>query len=85
MKMIVLHIAQTCTVPLLQGQRIEELHKMVYLDNRRYLPKGHKLRIDKSGFYTKEVEEQNQPLKKVYQDLRPYHTAYDNGTEPVKA
>lgn len=49
------------------GTYIKELHKMVYLQNRRYLPECEKqLRCDKTSFPDKAQEVRAAPPKRDY-------------------
>ena len=49
---------------------------MVYLENRRYLPKDSRLRLDSTHFPDKKKENRSAPEKKSYADLKCYHTEY---------
>jgi len=53
-----------------------ELHKMVYLQNRRYLLDTDKLRKDKTHFPDKE-ESHQAPVMRSYEGLKEAHQAYE--------
>ena len=55
-----------------------ELHKMVYLQNRRYLETSSEMRQDSVNFPDKENETRQAPNTRDYTKLKPYHKAHDN-------
>ena len=59
------------------GTYSTDLHKMVYLQNRRYLPADSELRQDKKNFPSKHPEMRDPPSKRVYESLKDVHLAYD--------
>jgi len=58
------------------GTYSTELHKMVYLQNRRYLLDTDKLRKDKTHFPSKE-ELCQAPVMRNYESLKETHQAYE--------
>ena len=54
--------------------------KMVYLQNRRYLPPTSSLRC-KHGFPSQENEHESPPAKRKFVDLTEYHNAVDMATD----
>ena len=69
--MLTLH-TYTCT-----GTYFTELHKMVYLDNRRYLPMSSSLRQESESFPSKSEEVRPTPSRRAYTTLKNVHAAYD--------
>ena len=59
------------------GTYCNELHKMVYLENRRYLPKESSLRAQSKGFPSEDKELRSPPAKRRYTDIRQYHQVVD--------
>ena len=59
------------------GTYSPELHKTVYLQNRRYLPDYHELRGDAKCFSTKAIEPRPIPKKQNCDILNHSHQAYD--------
>ena len=60
-----------------EGTYSHELHKIVYLQNRRYLESDNSLRYDKRNFPTKAVEFRCAPSHRNYETLKSMHKAYD--------
>ena len=50
---------------------------MVYLENRRYLPKESTLRAQSGGFPSEDKKLRSPPAKKRYTDIRQYHQVVD--------
>jgi hypothetical protein len=74
-----------CSVRLLLlnvslGTYSSDLKKMVYLQNRRYLPPTSSLRKRKRGFPSQEAELESPPAKRKFVDLTEYHNAVDMAT-----
>ena len=59
------------------GTYCSELHKMVYLQNRKFLPEECALRQDEINFPTEAPETCQAPAKKVYETVKDAHKAYD--------
>ena len=64
---ILLHVGTYCS----------ELHKMVYLQNRRFLPMDSVLRKDTKQFPSKTSEVRDAPPMRVYETVKDCHKAYD--------
>ena len=60
------------------GTYCSELHKMVYLNNRRYLPSTSPL-IQEKGFYYR-VKMQPPPSKRNYSMIKGFHNAVDKAS-----
>ena len=60
------------------GNYNKQMHKMIYLENRRFLPATSSLRQDKKNFPTKAVERRPPPMTKVYKQMKGFHSSYDN-------
>ena len=58
------------------GTYCSELHKMVYLQNRRFLHEDSELRLDKNNFPLKAVEVRRAPEKRKYEAMNDIHKAY---------
>ena len=58
------------------GTRSATLDKMLYLQNRRYLPADSALRKDNNNFPEKRTESRNPPLKRDLEKVKAYHLAY---------
>ena len=69
--MCILHVLGTYTSDL----------KMVYLQNRRYLPPTSSLIKRKHGFPSQETEPESPPAKRKFVDLTEYHNAVDMATD----
>ena len=54
------------------------LSKMVYLDNRKFLPEDSPLRKDARNFPSKSKELLSAPQSRKYAELRDNHVAHDN-------
>ena len=54
-----------------------DLHKMIYFENRRYLPPDSSLRKQKRGFPTQNWELQPPPAKKSFDVVKQCHYAFD--------
>ena len=65
--------------PSLQEHTVAELHKMIYLNNRRYLPSTSPLRQEK-GFPLQRVEMQPPPSKRNYSMMKSFHNAVDKAS-----
>ena len=63
---------------LSSGERSEQLQKVVYLQNRRFLPETSGLRRDQHNFPHKREEHNPPPSKKNSSEMRDYHKAVDN-------
>lgn len=63
------------------GTYCSDLHKMVYLENRTYLPAESSLRQQKKGFPSKENEFQPPPLKRSFELMKKYHEAFDEASK----
>ena len=60
------------------GTYCPDLHKMVYLENRQYLPSDCILRRQADGFPTTDVDNKPPPTKKIFCDIKKQHRAYEN-------
>lgn len=59
------------------GTYCSELHKMVYLQNRRFLPTDSVLRSDTKQFPSKTCEIRDAPPTRDLQTVKDCHRAYD--------
>lgn len=59
------------------GTYSSELHKIVYLHNRTFLPDNSELRRDVTNFPTKAEDLGSAPCKRMYENLKDIHKAYD--------
>ena len=59
------------------GTYVQDLHKMVYLQNRRFLPEESELRLDSDNFPDKSPELNRPPSTRSYDTLKDIHMAYD--------
>ena len=59
------------------GVRNEQLHKVVYLENRRYLPTTSLLRLDVDLFPSKCQELRSPHKLRSYETVRSIHKAHD--------
>ena len=59
------------------GTYFQDLHKMVYLKNRRFLPHDSDLRLDSENFPDKAPELSDAPSSRCYDILKDIHEAYD--------
>ena len=59
------------------GTYNKELTKMVYLENRRFLPSSSPLRKQSTGFPSGEQELQAAPAKRSFEETKDFHIAYD--------
>ena len=59
------------------GTYCSELHKMVYLQNRRFLPMDSVLRKDTKQFPSKTCEMHAAPPIRSYETVKKCHKAYD--------
>ena len=67
------------------GTYVPELHKMVYLQNRRFLPEGDKeLRHDKTNFPVKAPEVDEAPLKRRFKTSSEVRQCVDTLKEVVQ-
>ena len=66
---------------ILTGTYNSDLHKMVYLQNRRFLPEQSLLRHQKRGFPSEEKELQLPPAKRSYDEVRKQHYATEKALE----
>lgn len=60
------------------GTRCPELNKIVYLDNRRYLPTESSLRKEKDGFPMKNEELKPPPAKRTFSAIHNHRLAFQN-------
>ena len=60
------------------GTYSRELHKLVYLQNRKFLMENSELRHDVSKFPDKEMDLDPAPPKRLYEDIIDLHKAYDS-------
>ena len=60
------------------GTYIKSLSKMVYLENRRFLPLTSSLRSDKKNFPCKSQENCPKPSPRTFAEVKSNHEAYDN-------
>ena len=60
------------------GTYCGELHKMVYLDNRRYLPNDSTLRKEKHTFPSKNEETLPPPPKRSFRLMHDHQHAFQN-------
>lgn len=74
-----------CAWCLLKGQYCKHLHKMVYSENRRFLPLDHELRKDSENFPEHSVEEQTKPTYRTFQQDALFHKAYDGAKNNSQA
>lgn len=74
---MVYYHTSTLNFLLYVGTYCSELHKMVYLENRRYLPKESTLRAQSGGFPSEDKELRSPPAKRRYTDIRQYHQVVD--------
>ena len=59
------------------GTYSSELHKIIYLHNRTFLPASSELRRDLTNFPAKAENLSPPPSKRVYSNLKDIHKAYD--------
>lgn len=59
------------------GTYSSELHKMVYLQNRRFLPMDSVLRKETKQFPSKTHEVRDTPPMRAYETVKDCHKAYD--------
>ena len=62
------------------GEHNSELHKTIYLQNRRYLPLESDLRTE-TQFPSQKVETRKPPEKRVYTEVKKNHEAVDNAAQ----
>ena len=62
---------------ILAGTYSKALTKMVYMENRWYLPETSALRKDETNFPSKLVETLPPPRNKSHEAIRSSHIAYD--------
>ena len=60
------------------GEYSHEMKKMIYMENRRFLPLSHPLRKQTDGFPSRSTEERPPPEAKNMCDMLSYHQAYEN-------
>ena len=65
-------------IELYIGTYNSELEKIVYLDNRRYLPEDSSLRMLTEEFPSKKKELRSAPPKRNFNNMINYHKAADN-------
>lgn len=54
------------------------MHKMIYLENRRYLPATSSLRQDAVNYPSKAIEKRPPPKLKSYEEMKAFHCSYEN-------
>ena len=59
------------------GTHCSDLQKMLYLENRSYLPEESSLRQQKRGFPTKQKEFLLPPAKRTVESIKEYQNAFD--------
>ena len=59
------------------GTWSEPLHKMIYLQNRRFLPLSSHLRSDVVNFPDKSTETRSPPKYRDYKQIKAVHHAYE--------
>ena len=64
----------TC-IPI--GVRNDQLHKVIYLENRRFLPDTYELCQDSVSFPSKAIEVRPPPQLRSYDTVCSIHKAYD--------
>ena len=65
-----------CSCLPIVGTYFSELHKMTYLDSRRFLPFDSSLRKDSRNYPSKSEETRPAPSRRVYSIMKDVHTAY---------
>ena len=60
------------------GTYSSDLHKMIYLQNRQFLPADSTLRKQSDGFPTNMEDNKPPPAKKKFSELKKKHRAHDN-------
>lgn len=60
------------------GTYCSDLHKMLYLENRKFLPHDCTLRTESHGFPNNSEESNPPPTKKRFCDIKKLHRAYEN-------
>ena len=60
------------------GTYIQDLHKMVYLQNQRFSPDASELRLDSTNFPDKSPELNDPPSRRSYETMKDIHMAYRN-------
>ena len=68
---------RVCVNTCIAGTYCSDLHKMIYLENRRYLHSDSSLRKQKRGFPTQIQELQPPPAKKSFEIVKQCHYAFD--------
>ena len=65
----------------ISGDYNKELFKMVYLQNRRFLPMSSELRKQSQSFPYKHEEEREPPAHRTWAEAQQLHIAYDNASK----
>lgn len=65
------------------GTYCSDLHKMVYLQNRRYLPIDSPLRREKRGFPVRDTELLGPPVKRAYNCVRDHQVAFEHALKTL--